>query len=113
MEKINIALGLINISSSLLIIALSIPLLKGKVKMNDYYGVCIAKSYESEENWYTINRYGARLMIAWAGMLFVVGLLAFAVPFENNNLLIVSFAMAPALFVIVRCIQIVKKKKKL
>ena len=61
METGNLIFGLTNILVGGLLLALSIPLIKGKVKMNYLYGVRFKKSFESEENWYALNRYGGRL----------------------------------------------------
>jgi hypothetical protein len=57
----SIYLGIANIFCGLLFIAISIPLLKDSIKMNRYYGIRFQKSYESEENCYKINKFGAIL----------------------------------------------------
>jgi hypothetical protein len=43
-----------------ILIAVSIPIYLGKINMNCAYGFRIRKAFESDENWYLINRYGAR-----------------------------------------------------
>ncbi len=73
MSYINVINGLSNIFAGLLIIAVCIPLLKGKVKMNRWYGIRLKKSFESEENWYKINRYGAQRMIIWSLVIVAIG----------------------------------------
>lgn len=55
-------------------IAVSIPLLLGKIKMNHVYGFRIHKAFESEENWYMINRYGAKALIGWSFIVMVAGI---------------------------------------
>jgi uncharacterized membrane protein len=57
--------GVVNLVVALICIALSIPLIRGKVEMNAMYGVRIRKSFASAENWYKINRYGGKAMIGW------------------------------------------------
>jgi hypothetical protein len=52
----------------------SIPLLLGKIKMNYFYGFRIRKAFESEENWYEINSYGAKAMIRWALVVMAAGI---------------------------------------
>jgi len=78
-------LGLINIGTALLLIVLSVPLAKRKIKMNYFYGVRIRKAFESEENWFTINEYGGKQLIIWSTPMFLVGLLCFLVPMEDPN----------------------------
>jgi hypothetical protein len=64
MDNGSVALGLSNVFVGALIIAVCIPLLKNKIRMNRWYGMRFRKSFESDENWYKINRYGAKRMIA-------------------------------------------------
>ncbi|MGV8081897.1 MAG: SdpI family protein [Syntrophales bacterium] len=52
----------------------SIPLYLGKIKRNSLYGFRIAKAFESEENWYAVNRYGAGAMMLWSVVLTVIGM---------------------------------------
>ncbi len=56
------------------LIAVSIPLYLGKIKMNHFYGFRIRKAFESEENWYSINRYGAKALMRWSVVLMAVGI---------------------------------------
>ncbi|MEW6335319.1 MAG: SdpI family protein [Thermodesulfobacteriota bacterium] len=63
-----IALGVVTI-------LLSIPLYLGRVKRNRIYGIRIRRAFESEQNWYRINRYGAGALILWAVNLMAVGTL--------------------------------------
>ena len=50
-----------NIVSGFLVITVCIPLLNKKIGMNRWYGFRFRKSFESNEHWYEINRYGARV----------------------------------------------------
>jgi len=52
-----------NLGISLLLIVVAIPLLNDLVAPNGWYGVRIPKSLASAENWYRINRYGAKQLI--------------------------------------------------
>ena len=70
-EKTSITLTILGI----VIILISIPLYLGKVKMNGVYGFRIRKAFESEQNWYLINRYGARALMLWAVVLMAVGII--------------------------------------
>jgi len=51
--------------AALLTIFISLPLIRGKVKMNDWYGVRIPAAFESDAAWYELNRYGGRLLVVW------------------------------------------------
>ncbi len=46
--------------------AIAVPLIRRKVKMNRWYGVRIPAAFESEEAWFDINHYGGRLLFVWA-----------------------------------------------
>lgn len=57
-------------------IVLSIPLILRKVPMNHFYGVRIRKAFASRRNWYAINAYGGRLILAFGVFLLLFALLA-------------------------------------
>jgi uncharacterized membrane protein len=52
------------LSTGLLLIVVAIPLVRGKVPMNRWYGIRIRRAFESEQNWYEIHRYGGQLLVA-------------------------------------------------
>lgn len=81
----NVMLGLTVIAAGCVCIALGLPLMKRKVKMNRWYGVRIPKSFQSEENWFKINEYGGRQLVAWSIPLIVWGLFCFAIPMKDIN----------------------------
>ena len=85
--------GLINIGSALLIIAVSIPLIMRKVKMNYFYGIRIKKSFESEENWYAINAYGGKQLVIWSIPMLLAGALCFFIPITYRNKDVMSFVL--------------------
>jgi len=47
--------GCVNAGIAFTVIAVSILLVQGKIKMNKWYGVRISKSFVSEDNWLKIN----------------------------------------------------------
>lgn len=61
-------------------IVISIPLLRGKIPMNQWYGFRIEKAFVSKENWYAINKYGAKQLILWSVLLILVGIIFLFVP---------------------------------
>ena len=100
----HIFLGLSHIFISFVICILSIPLIKGKVPMNDLYGIRTAKAMESDENWYKINKYGARQLMIWSVPLALIGIVLIFTPIKNDFVYIV-LACAPLLYIIpaVKC----------
>ena len=100
MEALSIIIGLSNLFVGGLLLALALPLIRGKVKMNHFYGVRFKKSFESEENWYKINRYGGRLLVYWSIVIMGIGLLCFVAPFSAGGALFWVFTLAPLLVII-------------
>lgn len=113
MNETNLILGFVNIFAGLLIIMLSIPLLKGKIKMNSLYGVRFAKSFASESRWYKLNRYGAKQMILWAVIIVLVGIAALFLPVQENSPMALLLAFAPVILVLIPCVQSYRYAKKL
>ncbi|MFA5187717.1 MAG: SdpI family protein [Patescibacteria group bacterium] len=79
----NVMLGVTVIAAGCVCIALGLPLMKRKIKMNRWYGVRIPKSFQSEENWFKINEYGGRQLVMWSVLLLAWGLLCFAIPMKD------------------------------
>ncbi len=107
----NLLLGLTNIFCALLGIGLAIPLLRGKIPRNPLYGVRFRTSFASDELWYAINRYGARRMLVWSGVLLAIGVLAFFVPM-HSDVVVLLFALAPLLY-LVPCIETYRYAQRL
>jgi uncharacterized membrane protein len=63
--SISLFISSLSIIIGMLIIGLAIPLIRGKIPMNDTYGLRIPKSFTSEENWYKLNTFGSKIMIAF------------------------------------------------
>jgi hypothetical protein len=58
----------------IVVILVCIPLHFGRIKMNSAYGFRFGKAFESEANWYSINKYGAKLLMGWAVAIMIVGI---------------------------------------
>ncbi|MEN6623036.1 MAG: SdpI family protein [Smithella sp.] len=67
----------------IVVILLSIPLYLGKVKRNCVYGFRISQAFESEQNWYQINRFGAGALIIWALLLIALGIICLFIDSQN------------------------------
>jgi hypothetical protein len=73
-ETVNAKTAIALLCLGFILIAVSILLLLGKIKMNYLYSFRIRNAFESEENWYRINRYGAKALMVWSVVLMVVGI---------------------------------------
>ena len=100
MTALNIAIAVSNVGCALIGILLSRPLVRGKVSMNHFYGVRFKRSFESDEIWYEINRYGGQRMILWSYPILGLGLVALVTP----PALTLILAFAPMLYLI-PCIE--------
>ena len=68
------------ITCSVLLIALSMPLIKRKVAPNSWYGFRVRQTLEDPAVWYEANAYSGRCLL-WAGVAILIGSVAlFAVP---------------------------------
>ncbi len=74
METVNAKTAVTLVCLGFMLIAVSIPLYLGKIKMNCFYGFRIRKAFESEENWYKINRYGAKVLMWWSVVIVAMGI---------------------------------------
>ena|ERR1700733_8029360 len=84
---------------SLLIAGSCVPLIQGKVKMNDWYGFRIPKAFKSKENWLAINKYGGKVMVAWAifiGLVFI----PLAIVFKNDSSILGLLFVAPVFYIL-------------
>ncbi len=114
--KPSIIYGLSNIVSGLLIIAISIPLIKRKIKMNYLYGVRIKKSFESEEHWYNINAYGGKQLVIWSIPMIIAGIVWLFFPINAPNQGLVPFLLGVGpitICLIIALIRILAYAKKL
>ena len=100
MDTAGILLGCSNVFCAIVFILLSIPLAKGSISMNKHYGFRFAKAYESEENWYRINRYGGKQLIIWSVVLAILGVVTCFFPLEGKAPWIVVIALAPLIVII-------------
>lgn len=68
--------------SGLAFIAVGLPLVHRKVPMNPYYGFRVEASFASEDQWYAINEYSARLLMKWSVVPILAGLVGLFLPEE-------------------------------
>lgn len=80
--------------------------------MNHFYGIRFAKSFESEENWYKINTYGAKRLILWSVAIIVIGIITFFIPLQGRTGLTMFLVHTP-LIVLIPAVESYLYAKKL
>lgn len=119
MTQFGIAMGLVHLACATVCIVVSVPLMKGYVKMNGWYGIRIKKAFKSDENWYKINAYGGKRFIIWSLLLVITGVASFFIPVDPERgkdaekLLAGLLLAAPALVMIPPIIEIMLYSRKL
>lgn len=81
---LRMGVGILLTAIALGAIAMSLPLIQGKVPLNRVYGVRTRDSLSSETAWYAINAYGGKRMVLWMALLAVYGLLYIVLPFQGT-----------------------------
>lgn len=100
MEAANIIFGITHILTAFILIGISIPLVKGEISMNKFYGIRFKKSYDSDENWYKINKYGGQQLIKWCIPLALFGVISFFLPLGNSPVLYLISLCAPLIIIV-------------
>jgi uncharacterized membrane protein len=109
MEGVNAKTAVTLVCLGFMLIAVSIPLYLGKIKMNYVYGFRIRKAFESEENWYTINRYGAKVLMWWSVVIVAMGIACLFIEPQS----VLTVAKVSFISVIVPIIQTFQYAKRL
>lgn len=105
MDPVAITVGISWTLTGLIIIGLAIPLVRGRVGRNSLYGVRFPQSFQSDDAWYAINRFGGRRLILWAVPLILVGISCFFIPLQAHSGRALTLGFAPLIFVLVPCFQ--------
>jgi uncharacterized membrane protein len=105
MDAISITVGTSWTLLGIVVIGLAIPLARGKIGRNGIYGVRFPQSFQSDDAWYAINRFGGRRLIVWAVPLILVGIACFFIPLQSHTGLTLILGFAPLAFVLTPCLQ--------
>ena len=70
----------IYLAAAAVVIAVSVPLILGKIPRNEFYGVRIPTTLASDEAWYAVNRVGGLWFFAWGAGLAAIAVLGAFVP---------------------------------
>ena len=88
MESFNVKTAITLVCLGFILVAVSIPLYLGKIKMNCFYGFRIRNAFESEENYHKINRYEAKALTCWSVVIMPIGIVYLYI--EPPHVLIVA-----------------------
>lgn len=113
MTSLNFGIAAAHIATGVLLIAVARPLVQGKIKPNNWYGVRIPKSFESEANWYALNRFGGQRLIFWSRFIVAVGVAGLFLPLHDNKLLALIVGLLPAVLVMIPTLEILRFSKTL
>ena len=105
MDPVAITVGVSWTLTGLLCLALSIPLIRGQVGRNRLYGVRFPASFQSDEAWLAINRFGGRRLAAWSFALIAVGVASFFLPLQSHTGLTLTLGFAPLVFVLAPVVE--------
>ena len=72
-----LVLSLTSIGVAVLMAGLSIPMILRRIPMNSFYGARFKASFKSKKNWYEINEYGGKALLAAS--------LLIAIPVASNE----------------------------
>jgi uncharacterized membrane protein len=110
-DAAGLLIGLFDMLIGLLIVAVALPLARGKVEMNHWYGVRVRQSFQSEDQWYRINRYGGRQLMACGLIIAVVGAVAFFLELGSSPGLMALFLFAPLLVLVPAAASVLYARK--
>ena len=113
MSLIGLIVGFGHVTVAILVFALSVPLWRGKVRMNRWYGVRIPKSFESDANWYALNRYGAKQIMVYSAGVLAVGVLTPFLPLEPDQWAFWLLVFAPVILAVFPTVQIFRYARRL
>ena len=105
MDPVAITVGTSWTVAGLLCIGLSIPLVRGRIGRNGFYGVRFPESFQSDEAWYAINRFGGKRLIVWSIPLIAVGIVSFFLPLRSHVGLTLTLGFAPLAFIVIPAIE--------
>jgi hypothetical protein len=84
---------------------LSIPLVRGGVRRNGIYGVRFPQSFQLDEAWLAINRFGGQRMITWAFPLIAVGVISLFLHLQSHPGLTLFLGFGPLVFILIPVLQ--------
>lgn len=108
----SLLLGMFNLVVGVVVVLFSVPMARGKVSMNHVYGIRLAKSFESEENWDRMNRFGGRQFLIWGIVLMLLGVVFLFLDLDSSLEYVILLGLTP-LLLFIPALRIVSYAKKL
>src|ERR1017187_8333082 len=105
----------IHLVAAIIIIAVSVPLIQRRVKMNHWYGVRIPAAFASDEAWFDINHYGGRLLLFWGlaiAATAMVGALLEKKDWMTYNWTALVIILGGLAFVVAKTFEYARKRKR-
>jgi SdpI/YfhL protein family len=104
--------ALSTLSTGLVILFISLPLIYRKIPMNHLYGIRIPAAFESEQHWYDINAYGGRKLAAWSWLITAAGVVGFFVPLKYALIYVLGSTAVTLLAIGIPIIQILRWSRR-
>ncbi len=95
-------------ATGLIFILLSIPLIKRKIKINNWYGIRLPQTMENEAVWYEVNEKAGRYMFLFGCLLSSVTVLLYFFPFIDEVytiFILLTLLIAGSILLIVKSIS--------
>ena len=89
-----------NLFVAFIVSALAIPMVRGQVAPNRWYGIRIKKAFESDEAWYAINRYGGKILLRLSLLVALAGLCGLLPPINRSEGAQVLLGLAPLIYLV-------------
>ena len=96
------------LSTGLIILIVSLPLVYRKVPMNQLYGIRIPAAFESDQRWYDINAYGGRQIAAGSVVIIICGAVGWYLPDTDAFLYAVLSAPVLLLAIFIPLIRVMR-----
>jgi hypothetical protein len=94
----------------LLILALAIPLIRGRVPPNGIYGIRTKAAFASRSDWYRINSLGGRYLAVSGLVILIFGGIGFFLSESARDGYSIAAAIVTLLAVLVPCIRLCAQK---
>jgi hypothetical protein len=105
MDSVAITVGASWTLIGLVIITLAIPLTQGRIPRNGLYGIRFPQSFQSDDAWFAINRFGAKRMMIWSIPIIFVGIISLFLPLRSHTALTLTLGYTPLIFILIPVLE--------
>lgn len=105
MDTVALTIGISWILAGILIVALAIPLVRGRIRRNHFYGVRLSQSFQSDDAWFAINRFGGQRLIICALPMVLIGVACFFMHLNHQAGLAIFIGVAPLIFIFIPILE--------